>query len=204
MKQKRCIILVMVLLFSSTSFGQKEGYSVNEQKELNLFFQFKDYMLKCINQKVDLIDSTHLDYLLQHFLFINLKADSLNQQQAHLNEIPSEKMDFLKKSVNRFYNYFVNNEKYKLIENLTAEPIRKTNDTFIFHKFNSFQKENVLVFFDKRHPHKTLGYLLFIPPTKNITSQTKIWSWKLGFEFGKFYFTSLIGEEGYEYMFDNE
>lgn len=72
--------------------------------------------------------------------------------------------------VNEFYNYFVNNKKEELIENLTALPVQKSNDTFIFNKFNSFQKENTMVFFDKRNPDKTLGYILFFPSTKNITS----------------------------------
>jgi hypothetical protein len=46
--------------------------------------------------------------------------------------------------------------------------------------------------------------MLFIPPIKNANSQIKIWSWNLGFKFGKFYFTSLTGEEGYEYMFGDK
>ncbi len=142
--------------------------------------------------------------MLQHFFFIDIKGDPISQSQMSINEIPSEKIHYLKQSVAKFYNYFVNNKKEKLIENITAIPIRKSKDTFIFNKFNSFQKENTLVFFDKRHPDKTLGYMLFIPLTKNITSQTSIWSWKLGFEFGKFYFTSLLGEEGYEYIFEDE
>jgi hypothetical protein len=33
-------------------------------------------------------------------------------------------------------------------ENITAIPVRKSKDAFIFNKFNSFQKENTLVFFD--------------------------------------------------------
>jgi hypothetical protein len=45
---------------------------------------------------------------------------------------------------------------------------------------------------------------LFISPIKNVNPRTKIWSWSLGFKFGKFYFTSLTGEEGYEYMFEGE
>jgi hypothetical protein len=194
MKQKTFFVLAIVLSVSLTSFGQKNVYTVNEQKDLNLFFEFKNYLIHSINQKVDLIDSTHLYYMLQNFFFVNIKTDSLRY-------ISSDKLDYLRKSVTEFYNYFVSDKNEKVAENLAAIPIRKSKNTFIFNNLNSFQKVNTLLFFDKRHPEKTLGYMLFIPPIKNINSQTKIWSWSLGFKFGKFYFTSLTGEEGYEYMF---
>jgi hypothetical protein len=204
MKQKKYFVLVLALFISSNSFSQKVTYTVNEQKEMNLFFDFKNYIISNINQKADVTDSAHLEYLLEHFLFINIKGDSLHTGQLALNEIPAEKTDYLKKSINELYNYLVENKEKKLAENLAAIPIRKSKDTFICNKFNSFQKENCLVFFDKRHPDKTLGYMLFIPPIKNANSQIKIWSWNLGFKFGKFYFTSLTGEEGYEYMFGDK
>jgi hypothetical protein len=204
MKQKKYLILVLALFNSSNSFSQKVTNTVNEQKEMNLFFDFKNYIFSNINQKADGTDSAHLEYLLEHFLFINIKGDSLHTGQLALNEIPAEKTDYLKKSINELYNYLVENKEKKLAENLAAIPIRKSKDTFICNKFNSFQKENCLVFFDKRHPDKTLGYMLFIPPIKNANSQIKIWSWNLGFKFGKFYFTSLTGEEGYEYMFGDK
>ena len=204
MKQKKYFVLVLALFISSNSFSQKVTYTVNEQKEMNLFFDFKNYIISNINQKADVTDSAHLEYLLEHFLFINIKGDSLHTGQLALNEIPAEKTDYLKKSINELYNYLVENKEKKLAENLAAIPIRKSKDTFICNKFNSFQKENCLVFFDKRHPDKTLGYMMFIPPIKNVNSQIKIWSWSLGFKFGKFYFTSLLGEEGYEYMFGDK
>jgi len=205
MKQKRNFILALVLLISSTSFGQKKTYTVNEAKEINLFNDFKNYIVTHINQKADILDSNHLEYMLQKFFFINLKADSLNRGQIiNLNKIKPEKMLYLKKSISDFFNYFVERENEKVAENITAMPIRISKDTFIFNRLTSFQKENSLVFFDKRNPNKTLGYLLFIPPIKGVNTETKIWSWKLGFMFGKFFFTSLDGEEGYEYMFSDE
>ena len=118
--------------------------------------------------------------------------------------MPSQKQDLVKKTVSDFYNFFIDHKNENLAENLTAIPIRISKDTFIFNRFTTFQKENALVFFDRRNPDKTLGYILFIPPIKGVNDQTKIWSWKLGYMFGKFYFTSLDGEEGYEYMFSNE
>ena len=204
MKQKKYLILPLILLISSMSFSQKKEYTVNEQKEMNLFFDFRNYIINNLNTKADLSDSAHLEYLLQHFLFINLKSDSLNSELINFSEIPSEKMEYLKKSIANLYNYFLSNTDKRLEENLTAIPIRMSKDTFIFKKFTAFQKENTLVFFDKRYPDKTLGYMLFIPPIKNVNQETKIWSWDLGFKFGKFYFTSLTGEEGYEYIFDDE
>ena len=186
------------------AFSQKKEYTVNEQKEMNLFFDFRNYIINNLNTKADLSDSAHLEYLLQHFLFINLKSDSLNSELINFSEIPSEKMEYLKKSIANLYNYFLSNTDKRLEENLTAIPIRMSKDTFIFKKFTTFQKENTLLFFDKRYPDKTLGYMLFIPPINNVNQEFKIWSWDLGFKFGKFYFTSLTGEEGYEYMFEDE
>ena len=204
MKQKKYFILALILSISLTSFSQKARYTVNEEKEIDLFNHFKNYIVSSINKKEDFSDSAHLEYMVQNFFFINLKTDSLNRDQINLNEINSEKMLYLKKSVSDFFNYFINNKNEKLAENLTAVPIRLSKDTFIFNRLNKFQKENTLVFFDKRYPEKTIGYLLFIPAIKNINPQTKIWSWSLGFKFGKFYFTSLTGEEGYEYMFGDK
>jgi hypothetical protein len=202
MKQKKYFLLAIILLISSISFGQKKGYTVNEEKAMNLFSDFKNYLISSINNKIDLSDSAHLQYLLNHFFFINTKSDSLDNNQINLSEISSEKMNHLKKSIGTFYNYFLSNKNEKLAENLTALPIRISKDTFIFKRFNAFQKANTLVFFDKRHPDKTLGYMLFIPPVKNVNPRIKIWSWILSFKFGKFYFTSLTGDEGYEYMFN--
>jgi hypothetical protein len=204
MKHNKYFLLAVILLISSISFSQKKGYTVNEQKAMNLFSEFKNYLISSISNKIDFSDSAHLEYLLQHFFFINLKSDSLHNNEVDLWEISSEKMNYLGKSIRAFYNYFLNNRKTKLAENLTAMPIRMSKDTFIFKRFNAFQKANTLIFFDKRYPDKTLGYMLFIPPVKNVNPRTKIWSWSLGFKFGKFYFTSLIGEEGYEYMFGGE
>ena len=201
MNQKKYFILALILSICSTSFSQKARYTVNEEKEINLFNHFKNYIVSSINKKTDFTDSAHFEYMLQNFFFINLKADSLNRGPINLNEINCEKLLFLKKSVSDLFNYFINNRKEKLAENISAIPMRISKDTFIFNRFNKFQKENSLVFFDKRHPEKTIGYLLFIPAIKNINPQTKLWSWSLGFKFGKFYFTSLTGEEGYEYMF---
>jgi hypothetical protein len=204
MKQKKYFILGVILLISSISFSQKKGYTVNEQKAMNLFSEFKNYLVISISNKIDLSDSAHLEYLLQHFFFINLKSDSLDTDHLNLSEISPEKMNYLKKSIGTFYNYFLSNKNIQLAENLTAMPIRMSKDTFIFNRLNTFQKANTLVFFDKRHLDKTVGYMLFIPPIKNVNPRTKIWSWSLGFKFGKFYFTSLTGEEGYEYMFEGE
>lgn len=202
MKQKKYLVLVVILFISSISFSQKKGFTVNEQKEMNLFSQFKNYLTSSINNKVDLSDSAHLEYLVHHFFFINLKSDSFDNNQGNLSHISSEKMNYLKKSIGTFYNYFLSNKKAKLAENLSVLPIRLSKDSFIFHRLNEFQKKNTLVFFDKHFPDKTIGYMLFIPEIKNINASIRIWSWDLRFQFGKFYFTSLNREEGYEYMFE--
>ncbi len=84
------------------------------------------------------------------------------------------------------------------------KPIRLSSDTFIYNRMTAFQKENTFVFYDKRNPEKTLGYILFMPPIKDKIEQPKIWSWTLMFQYGKVVFKAITGEEGYEYFFSTQ
>ena len=202
MKCKTKFILAAFILISTTCLCQKAEFAVNEKSEIKLFNEFKNYLVSHINQNKDFFDSSNFNYVIEKYFFTNTQKDSVENGKANILKIPPQKLDLLKRTVNDFYNYFMGHKNENLAENLSAIPIRISKDTFIFNRLTAFQKENTFVFFDKRKPDQTLGYMLFIPPIKNINSKTKIWSWSLGFKFGKFYFTSLTGEEGYEYMFD--
>ena len=112
-------------------------------------------------------------------------------------------IDHLKSELNSLYQFLQERENIKLAENLSAQQLRLRSDTSIYNRLTNFQKENTLIFFDKRSPEKILGYVLFMPPMKNLIASPKIWSWTLMFKFGKFVFRSITGEEGYEYIFSN-
>jgi hypothetical protein len=107
----------------------------------------------------------------------------------------------LQSDLKGFYRYFQEREDKLIIENLTIIPLRLSSDTFIYNRLTKFQKENTFVFFDKRNPQATLGYVLFVPPIQNMISEPRIWSWTLLFKFGKYMFKSATGEVGYEYIF---
>ena len=153
---------------STTSLCQKAGFTVNEQNDINLFNEFKNYLVSGINQNKDFFDSSNFNYIIEKFFFTNTQKDSCENGKANILKIPPQKLVLLKKTVNDCYNYFMDHKDEKLAENLSAIPIRISKDTFIFNRLTAFQKENTVVFFDKRKPDKTLGYMLFIPPIKNI------------------------------------
>ena len=92
-------------------------------------------------------------------------------------------------------------KKENLAENISAAPVRFADDKSVYNDLSSFQKENTLVFFDKRSPKKIIGYILFMPPVAKVISEPRIWSWTLTFQYGKYMFRSVTGEEGYEYIF---
>ncbi len=116
-------------------------------------------------------------------------------------KLPGDKMDNLKSAVNSFYRYVQEREDQKLGENLKAIPIRFSPDKCIYKKLTAFQRDNTLVFYDRRQPKKVLGYMLVMPAMKGVITKPKIWSWTLVFQFGKYVFQSVTGQLGYEYMF---
>ena len=103
--------------------------------------------------------------------------------------------------MNDLFNFLQKYEKDHIIEYLTLIPIRLRNDTFIYKGLTNFQKTNTFILFDKRFPDRTLSYILFFSPLKNVIDSPRIWSWTLMFKFGKYIFKSVTGEEGYEYIF---
>lgn len=204
MKKINYLILLFLFLITTNSYAQNVKYTSYEKEEIKLFNDFKNYITSCIRNKYDITDSVRLNYILSNYVFINAKVDSSRLAQSILHNLTPQQLNSLKETVNTFYRFLQERENKKLSENLVAIPTRVSTDKCIYDRLTAFQKNNTLIFFDKREPTKILGDILFIPAIKNVTSSSKIWSWTLVFKFGKFMFKSITGEEGYEYMFSPE
>jgi len=204
MKKRNYIIAIFLILISNACISQKEGITVSEQRSINLFHDFVNYLVNTNTKKEDIGDDTHLKYVLLHYIFSNKKLDTSNQTTISDSELTAEQVKSLRKDLNDFCNFLTEREKDHFAENLTVMPIRLSHDTFVYKRLTDFQKANTFVLYDKRFPDTALGYVLFIPPFKNILDNTRIWSWTLLFKFGKYEFKSVTGEEGYEYIFDSK
>jgi hypothetical protein len=204
MKKRNYLIVIFFLLISNACISQKEDMTVNEQKSVNLFNGFINYVVSTINKKEDLGDNAHLKYILLNYVFSNKKLDSSNQTTLSNNELTSGQLGSLKKELNDLFNFLQQSEKDHITQNLTLMPIRYSYDTSIYKRLTDFQKANTFILYDKRFPDTTLGYVLFSSPLKNIIESPRIWSWTLMFKFGKYEFKSVTGEEGYEYIFDSK
>ncbi len=201
MQKAPYLFLIILGFISSSCLSQKKDSNDYEKNCIQVFNNFKNYMHSCIKEKAGPTDTTRLTYMLSHFLFTNSKIDTSHQIANDINALSDDEMNNLKTELNSFYRYLQEREGEGLAENLTVIPIRLSEDKFIYNNLTSFQKENTFIFYDKRSPKKILGYILFMPPMKNLITSPKIWSWTLEFKFGKFVFKSVTGEEGYEYMF---
>jgi len=204
MKKRTYFVFIFLLLISNACTSQKENLSVKEQKSINLFNDFINYLVSVNNKKEDIGDIAHLKYVSLHYLFTNKQLDSSNQTAISDNELNSGQVRSLRKDLNDFFNFLHEHEKDRLGENLTLIPIRLSHDTSFYNRLTDFQKANTFILYDKRFPDTTLSYVLFISPLKNIIEDTRIWSWTLEFKFGKYMFKSVTGEEGYEYIFDSK
>jgi|GEM_PF-1948565 hypothetical protein len=199
MKLSTYSILFFLLVLSSACNSQP--ITIIEQRDINLFNEFKNYLLTVVRKREDIADPSHLKNVLLNYVFINRQLDSSKTTTINDSELTSDQLKSLQNELNSFYNFLRENEKSHLAENLTITPIRLSKDTFVYNRLTSFQKQNTFVLFDKRSPGKTISYILFLPPIKNKTDQPRIWSWTLLFKFGKLMFASVTGEEGYEYIF---
>jgi len=199
MKLSTYSILFFLLVLSSACNSQP--ITIIEQRDINLFNEFKNYLLTVVRKREDIADPSHLKNVLLNYVFINRQLYSSKTTTINDSELTSDQLKSLQNELNSFYNFLRENEKSHLAENLTITPIRLSKDTFVYNRLTSFQKQNTFVLFDKRSPGKTISYILFLPPIKNKTDQPRIWSWTLLFKFGKLMFASVTGEEGYEYIF---
>jgi hypothetical protein len=185
--------------------SQKSALTLSEQRSINLFESFKSYVADVIQKKEDINDSAHLNYIVSHYMFTSQKkSDTSRQNNISAVALSPEQIKSLRKELNAFYDFIRPSRNENLAADLTLKPIRKSSDTFIYSKLTNFQKQNTFILLNKRFPQKVLGYWLFVPPMKNIIPATRIWSWTLQYEFGKYLYKAVTGEEGQEYIFSPE
>lgn len=201
MRKTSYYILLLISSFSLSCSAQLSQHKTNEKQSMEVFQNFISHITERIKNKSGLTDSAELKFILSHYLFTNSGIDTADKNNINLNDLTTDKLDVLKRELNSFYQFLQERQNINLAENIVAQQLRLRSDTSIYSKLTDFQKENTLIFFDRRSPDKILGYLLFMPPSKNLITTPKIWSWTLMFKFGKFVFRSVTGEEGYEYMF---
>ena len=204
MKKRNYFILIFLLLLTHVCISQNKTVTVSEQKNINLFNDFINYVISAVHKKEDINDTAHLRYIVLNYVFTNKQPDSTDQSTPNNSALTADQLKSLKKELNIFYTFLQQHEKDDLATNLTLMPVRLSHNTFIYDKLTNFQKENTFILYDKRFPGKAISYVLFIPAVKNIIRNERIWSWTLLFKFGRYMFKSLTGEEGYEYIFSPE
>jgi uncharacterized protein YcfL len=188
----RKYIFIMLILVSASCRSQESNYTEKEKSFVQLFHRF-------INDVQKNADSTGLKYFLLNYLFINSKLDTSDVQHVNFTEIKNEQRQVLGRQLKTFSDYIMNHSG--LETNMEARPARFGADKNIYNALTAFQKENTLVFYDKRSPEKVIGYMLFMPPVNKIIKEPRIWSWTLTYQLGKYMFRSVTGEDGYEYIF---
>lgn len=120
------------------------------------------------------------------------------------------KDSLLKAFCPKFFPYYVHFANFVLglgqnaIANLIIEPLRLYPDKFYYEHFEPYQRENSLVFFDKRYPNKSLGVVLCVPPGKIYrNSPPRILGWTLVFANGRFHFVDVYGSDETENVIFN-
>ena len=142
-----------------------------------------------------------MTFILLNYLFIDRKLDTTGKSLFGDKIFQKDELKIFKRALMDFVRYFQKNNDTAFIDNITLIPLRLSSDTLIYNRMTFFQKANTYVLYDKREIDKPLLYMLFFPSIKGYTKEPRIWSWKLGYQFGKFVFTSPNGEVGYEHIF---
>ena len=201
MKTKLSSIIVLLSLFSLSCASQKVSYTATEKSCITKFNEFTNYINDCIKSKINVTDSTQLNYVLSRFLFVNTTVDSTKFRTVTYSDLTASQLNNLKSELKTFYRFLQERQERSIIENMKVIPFRLSKETGILKMLTSYQKKNSYVFFDRRNPDHPYGYILFISGNSNSSGREKIWSWTLVYKFGKFIFKSVTGEEGYEYIF---
>lgn len=194
--QKLLLITAVLISFSVSA------QTVNERKYIALFNDFTGYIQTAVKNKTEISNDSEIKKILLNYLFSHTRLDSSDAFHIKPGEINNEQLNCVKSQLKVFSRFFQERGNNKLLENISATPIRFGKDKYIYSKMSKFQKENTLVFFDKRHPEKILGYMLFIPATAKVINFPRIWSWTLTYQYGKYMFRSVTCEDGYEYIFN--
>ncbi len=184
-------LICLLFICGACSCQNPKTHSAKEKSYIELFKSFTQYLETHANNKVDITDSVHLKYILLHYLYVDSKPDSISTEQ----------LNSLKKQLNTFYRYMHKDGNEMLFKNLSVIPIRFASSKSVYNNLTPFQKENTLVLIDERFPKKIIQYILFMPPTSRVIVEPRIWSWTLSYQYGKYMFKGISGEEGYEYIF---
>lgn len=202
MRYKYFLFLLNFLLLCFTAHCQKTAeIDPMEEKCIQVINGFNDFIKHSIQTNANITKDSSVKYILLNYLFVNRSLDSVDLNSLDSNLLSMEKQEILRREINDYLRFFAENGDKTFIENIGILPIRLSSEKFIYDHLTKFQKTNTFILFDKRKPDNILTYLLIIPPIKNRLTEPRIWSWTLGFKFGKFYFSSPIGEVGYEYIF---
>lgn len=194
----KCYIILLAMLVSF-SCGSQNKYSERDEAYSKLLDSFTDYIKNSVKDRKDIIDSSHLKHIALNYLFVDSKLDSSDVANLKSSELSNEKINILKNQLKSFRNFLFSENN--LAKNLKAMPIRLMKDKIVYNELSSFQKENTWALYDSRSPEKSLVYILFIPPVERVISAPRIWSWVLTFQYGKYLFKSVTGEEGHELIF---
>jgi hypothetical protein len=165
-------ISILLMLVSLSCRSQEGNYTEKEKSFIALFHRFINDLPK---------NNDSLKYYLLNYLFINAKLDTSDVQHVKFTEIKDEQRQVVDRQLKAFSDFMVNHTG--LAENMEAKPARFTPDKNIYNALTPFQKENTLVFYDKRSPGKIIGYMLFMPPINKLIKEPRIWSWTLTYQF---------------------
>ena len=177
------IFLTLGIIFSISCNAQKVSNT-------DLVKQFVSY----IKGNADITDSAHIKYILLHYLFVDRRLDTTITDNLQPNELNPDQLVNLKKQLHSFSDFIQKND-------VDAIHARLAKDTYIYDHFTAFQKQNTVALIDTRSGN-VLAYLLIMPPMERVLSTSRIWSWTLTFQQGKYMFRSVTGEDGYEYIFN--
>ena len=190
------------LIIHSTSYGQNNHVpDSTEQQCIKVFRDFSNYIQRNKMNGSDITDDKSINHILLNYLFIDRQLDSTRSSQSGDKIFKEGELITFKRELLDYTRFFQENSDSAIIDNIDIIPLRLSHDTFIYDRMTNFQKANTYVLYDKRNPEKILFYLLFIPTIKDYINEPRIWSWKLGYEYGKFIFTAPNGEEGHEHIF---
>lgn len=210
--------LLFYIFISMSCFSQdKSQLTLEEKKDIELFKDFTNHIRIALNDRRNLPGLTdsgnmtaaqikHLDSLK---LMIQTKTVSeINDVLANyilvFNNTRISQDEILNRTERELTDLYQFAEESTL-ENLEIKPLRLCKDSIsrhIYNSMNDFQKENTFVMLNKKFPGSVLCYLLFIPGETIKTKTPRILSWKLGFFYGHYYYTDILGNAGLE-MFWN-
>lgn len=197
-------LMLLLLILGNVGFAQNNTMTAKEKNAVNLFHDFIHYLNAGIKDHDDIGDSSHLEFILSHYVFVNQHDKKPNETAGGIGAITKDQLRNVRKEVNAFVSFLEQHAYDSLSDNLVLKPLRLSTDKSVYDKLTSFQKKNTFIYFNRHTSKKVFGYILFIPPLKGHVSETRIWSWTLMFEFGKYTFRSVDGKEGEEYIFQSK